>query len=92
MVEPKRRYERALLAKVEAENREMRARIDAYKVKIEQVGRDFAEIKKRDQEARSRMFKARPFALDVNNPHAVEIALEAVRANPSLLDKLNKPH
>ena len=92
MVEPKRRYERALLAKVEAENREMRARIDAYKVKIEQVGRDFAEIKKRDQEARSRMFKARPFAFDVNNPHAVEIALEAVRANPSLLDKLNKPH
>ncbi|MDE3176815.1 MAG: hypothetical protein KGM15_12000 [Pseudomonadota bacterium] len=92
MVEPQRLEKRAALAKIAADSREMRAQLDAYKGEIEKIDRDFSEIKKRAEEARSRSFHVRPFALDPNDPAALEIVGEALRRNPNLLDKINRPN
>jgi hypothetical protein len=78
---------RKVLNEADALRKQGRALIAEVAALREEVDR----LAKRRDEAQRRAFVARPFALDADNPVHCEMIGDAIRANPSLLEKF-KPN
>ena len=88
MVKPSRLEKGAMVERIRALGDKIREDIDGIKQTVELQLRDLA---KRKEEYGRQMFKARSFALDANDPRAEGIIANALRRDPSLLDKISKP-
>ncbi len=88
----KRVAQDAAMAKFVHHRRALWNQLDAIKGEIATLERDVVDLAKRREVAERRAFKVQPFALDIHDPRAVEMIGDAVRRDPSLLDKISKPN
>ena len=73
MAEPQRMEKRAALAKALAEGAALRAQAQSLIAEFNALQAEVERLKKRRDEAQARAFRLRPFALDVNDCHAVGV-------------------